>query len=429
MKKHESWESGAMNFLLARLGGILVALVIFTISVAALAQTSASSEFAVNRLGRFNQGYQNVAVGLNGKILVVWQSKTDETHDGLWAQWFSPAGEPLRGNLLLRSAKGQGYGPLIAPGAHGGVLLLWRETRRTQEADWDVLLGGELLPDGSWALKPRYLTFLGGILPRFASPLPQGGYAITLLGFRPNRTEDRTFLVLVDKDLKVIRGPSRVNATSRSIQEVGGLAVSPSGEFLVTWTQAETTILAQLFSPAGRPIAPAFKVPEDRPVEQFAGAAAALGQAGYVIVWSEFDQETGIPDLAMRLLKLDGTPRSSTLRLDPEVRFRGLQEVAADAAGNFVVVWQEGGPPDGSWDIWGRAYHPDGTPYGPKVRFNQHTNNDQTSPQVAFAPNGTFVAVWISSGQDNDRDGIYGRIFSLSQQSSFGLHSTLGPPL
>jgi hypothetical protein len=391
---------------------------------AAAAQTPLSSEFAANKLGSFPQVDQTVAVSKSGETLVVWQSITpDGKHDGMWAQWFSPLGEVIGGNVLLRSAKGQGFLPLVAPGSRGGVLVLWRETRITREGDWDVLMGGELLPDGSWALKPHYMTFLGQILPRFAAPLPQGGYAITLLGLRPNRTEDRTFLVLVDKDLRVIRGPSRVHATPRSIQEVGGLAVSPSGEFLVTWTQAETTILAQLFSPAGRPLGPAFKVPEDRPGAQYAGEAAALGKEGFVIVWSEDDPATGIPDLAMRLLRLDGTPRSSTLGLDPEVRFRGLQEVAADTAGNFVVVWQEGGPPDGSWDIWGRAYHPDGTPYGPKVRLNQHTNNDQTMPQVAFAPNGTFVAVWISSGQDGDRDGVYGRIFSLSQPNSFALPS------
>src|SRR5258708_4435778 len=224
MKKPGPVETRAM---ISRLGWILVTLVVLSVPTVSLAQTPVSPEFAANKVGIFNQGYQNVAVGANGDSLVVWQSKTDETHDGLWAQWFSPAGEPLGRNLLLRSAKGQGFGPLVAPGAKGGVLLLWRETRITHEGDWDVLMGGELLPDGSWALPPRYLTFLGGILPRFASPLPQGGYAIALLGFRPNRTEDRTFLVLVDKDLKVIRGPSRVHATPRSIQEVGGLAVRP----------------------------------------------------------------------------------------------------------------------------------------------------------------------------------------------------------
>jgi hypothetical protein len=219
-------------------------------------------------------------------------------------------------------------------------------------------------------------------------------------------------LLLTDQDLKVVRGPSPVSAVPRSSQEVGGLAMSPSGKFLMTWTQAESSILAQVFSPAGRPLANAREVPAGGSKPQYAGAAAALGDKGYVIVWSENLTNEGIPDLMFRLLKPDGTPQGVDQRLDPEIKFRGLQEVASDSAGNFLVVWQEGGdPPNGGWDIWGRLYHSDGSPYGPKVRLNQYTANDQTNVQVAAGPNGTFVAVWLSTGQDNGDDGIYGRVF------------------
>ena len=234
-------------------------------------------------------------------------------------------------------------------------------------------------------------------------------------GTRPNRIgEDRTFLVITDKDLKVVHGPTAVSPARQSSQEVGGLAVSPTGEFLVTWTEAETTILAQLFSPAGRPLAKVFKVPSGGTLPQYAGAAAPLGNNGYVIVWSENLISRGVPDLIMRLLNPDGTPRSADLGLDPLFRFRALQEVASDPAGNFLVVWQElGAPPNGVLDIFGRLYHPDGTPFGPKVRLNQHDWLNQTNAQVAAGPNGTFVVVWRSTGQDNGDDGIYGQVFAV----------------
>jgi hypothetical protein len=265
-------------------------------------------------------------------------------------------------------------------------------------------------------LRPRYITFLGSLAARFASPLPQGGYAIALLGSRPDHfTENRTFLVFTDNNLKVVHGPSAVSPTRQTSQEVGGLAMSPNGEFLVTWTEREVTILAQLFSPAGRPLGKAFKVPSGGTLPQYAGAAAPLGNNGYVVVWSENLTSRGIPDLIMRLLNPDGTPRSADLRLDPEVRFRGLQKVASDPAGNFLVVWQEGGPPDGTWDIWGRLYHPDGTPYGTKVRLNQYVVNDQTNAQVAAGPNGTFAVIWESTSQDNGDDGVYGRVFAVPE--------------
>ena len=379
------------------------------------AQTPVGPEFHANNFGKNPQGYQSVGVSTGGDFLVVWEQITPDGKAGLWSQWFSPSGYPLGKNRLLQITKSQAYAPLVSSGVHGGALVLWTETHNTTAGYWEDVIGGELLPDGSWFLPPRYITSLWALLPRFASPLPQGGYAMLVLGTRPRHfVETRTFLVLTDNNLKVAHGPTAVSPAWQASQEVGGLAVSPTGEFLVTWTEAETTILAQLFSPSGRPLAKAFKVPSGGTLPQYAGAAASLGNSGYVIVWSENLTSRGIPDLIMRLLNPDGTPRSVDLRLDPEIRFRGLQQVASDPAGNFLVVWQEGGPPPNwGWDIFGRLYHPDGTPFGPKVRLNQYVVNDQTNAQVAAGPNGTFVVVWQSTSQDNGDDGIYGRVFAV----------------
>jgi hypothetical protein len=398
----------ALDFLLA-------VFLFFSFMVKGQAQAPVGPEFHANNFGKNPQGYQSVTYSKGGEFLVVWEEMTPDGKAGLWSQWFSASGLPLGKNHLLQVTKSQAYGPLVAPGAHGGALVLWTETHNTPVTYFNALVGGELLPDGSWILPPRRITFLDQVLARFASPLPQGGYAIAILGARPTHLEeDRTFLLLTDDSLKVIRGPSPIFPAPRTTQEVGGLAMSPSGRFLITWTQAESTVLAQIFSPAGRPLSKAFTVPAGGPEQQYAGAAAPLADKGYVIVWSKNITEEATPDLFLRLFKPDGTPQEPDLRLDPEIQFRGLQEVASDTAGNFLVVWQEGGdPPNGGWDIWGRLYHPDGTPYGSKVRLNQYTINDQTNPQVAAGPNGTFVVVWQSTGQDNGDDGIYGRIFAV----------------
>jgi hypothetical protein len=400
-----------------RLASLAATFALFACMLAARAQVPMGGEFHANNFGANPPGYQSVGVSKGGAFLVVWEQITPDGKAGLWSQWFSPVGQPQGSNRLLQVTPSQAYGPLVAPGSHGGVLVFWTETHNTSVAYFNALVGGEFLPNGSWVLPPRRIAFLDQVLVRFVSPLPQGGYAIAILGARPHRNETRTFLVLTDKDLKVTHGPTAISPTLHASQEVGGLAISPTGQLLVTWTEAETTILAQLFSTAGRPLARAFKVPSEGTLPQYAGAAASLGAQGYVIVWSENLTDRGIPDLRMRLLNLDGTPRSADLRLDPEIRFRGLQEVASDASGNFLVVWQEGGdPPNGGWDIFGRLYHPDGAPFGPKVRLNQHVANDQTNAQVAAGPNGTFVVVWQSSGQDSGNDGIYGRVFAVPER-------------
>ena len=343
------------------------------------------------------RGYQSVGVSTRGDFLVVWQEITpDGKQDGLWSQWFSPSGQPLGSNRFLQVSKSQAYGPLVAPGTHGGVLVLWRETHNTTFGEWDALIGGELLPDGSWAVPAHRITFLGQLLPRFASPLPQGGYAIALLGSRANHfSEDRTFLVLTDSNLKVTHGPSPVSPVRQTIQEVGGLAVSPTGEFLVTWTEAETTILAQLFSPTGRPLAKAFTVPSGGTLPQYAGAAAPLGNTGYVIVWSENLTSQGIPDLIMRLLNPDGTPRSAHLRLDPEIRFSGAsggslgpcRKLPRGLAGRRRTSQRGLGH-------FGRLYHPDGTPFGPKCGSTNTSSTTRPTPKWRPAP--TEPSSWWS---------------------------------
>ncbi len=383
---------------------------------ASLGQTLAGPELHVNSIAKNVVGGQRVGFTTNGEFLVVWEQVTPDGKAGLWGQWFSPTGQPLGGNRLLRVTKSQPYGPVTATGAQGGVLVLWAETHSTSVESWETAVGGELLPDGSWLLRPHNITSLWALLNRFASPLPQGGYAITVLGTRlTHLVEDRTFLILTDDNLNVVLGPSPVSPSRQTSQEVGGLAVSSTGDFLVTWTEAESTILAQIFSPAGRPWANAFKVPQEAQ-RQYVAAAAPLGDKGYVVVWQVdfWDRSLSetIPELRMRLLKPDGTPQGPELRLDPEIKPRAFQEVASDAAGNFLVVWLEeavDGPHVGT-GVWGRLFHPDGTPYGPKVRLNQKITYSEADPQVAASSNGTFVVVWHRGGPYSEDDGIYGRV-------------------
>ena len=99
----------------------------------------------------------------------IWEQMTPDGKAGLWSQWFSPAGATLGSNRLLQVTESQAYGPLVAPGSHGGVLVLWTETHNTSVAYFNALVGGELLPDGSWALPPRRITFLDQVLVRFAA--------------------------------------------------------------------------------------------------------------------------------------------------------------------------------------------------------------------------------------------------------------------
>jgi hypothetical protein len=95
--------------------------------------------------------------------------------------------------------------------------------------------------------------------------------------------------------------------------------------------------------------------------------------------------------------------------------FRG--GLSQDADGNFVVAYSrlvEG--PLGPSDVYVRRISRTGVPLGHEVRANTYLAGEQTNPQVAASPDGQFLVVWQSAGEDGSSDGIYGRRFSAEGQ-------------
>jgi cysteine-rich repeat protein len=95
--------------------------------------------------------------------------------------------------------------------------------------------------------------------------------------------------------------------------------------------------------------------------------------------------------------------------------------VGADAAGNFVVVWADGGNPhlwsqddpvadgqDGSArGIFAQRYASNGSRIGGEFQVNSYTTGDQAYPRVAMNSSGEFVVVWNSQYPD-DPNYLYG---------------------
>ena len=77
-------------------------------------------------------------------------------------------------------------------------------------------------------------------------------------------------------------------------------------------------------------------------------------------------------------------------------------------AGGFVVVWDSNGQDGDRYGVYGRRYGADGSPVGSEVQINQHTVGEQYVPAVAGAPDGRFVVVWQSDGQDGHNGGVFG---------------------
>ncbi len=87
-------------------------------------------------------------------------------------------------------------------------------------------------------------------------------------------------------------------------------------------------------------------------------------------------------------------------------------DVAFDADGNSVVVWESYLQDGAGWGIFGQRFDAAGSKAGSEFRVNSTTAGDQRFAAVAMAPGGAFTVVW--RGSDASGDGIRGRRFSSS---------------
>lgn len=127
--------------------------------------------------------------------------------------------------------------------------------------------------------------------------------------------------------------------------------------------------------------------------------ATAMNAAGAaVVVWTSFNA-SGEGDIFAQAYTPTGT------KLGFEVRVNGFitgdqqqPDVAADALGNFVVVWAGRGAGDDQ-GIFAQRFSALGAAQGGPILVNNFVAGRQSQPAVAMAPNGSFVVTWTSDEQ------------------------------
>src|SRR5260221_9327999 len=96
-----------------------------------------------------------------------------------------------------------------------------------------------------------------------------------------------------------------------------------------------------------------------------------------------------------------GVPQADEFRVNSTVaNDQSLPDVAMNAVGVAVVVWQSMGQDGSGWGIYAQRYDAAGAAAGAEFRVNTTLLGDQDHPSVAMDGQGRFVVCWrgISSG-------------------------------
>ena len=381
----------------------LLGLALLSPAVSLAAPARLGPELQVNVETQGMQRTPDVAVSSDGSYLVVWISEAQDPPPApprgldVIGRFYDADGAPRGDEFRVHSAPGGNQvSPRTAVDRDGNYLVLWEDDKK--------LYARSFRPDGSpWStenvISPSVEPWFQGAA---VAADPAGGFVVA---WAEGATARSLRAVRLDG-----RGAYRGNQVEVRAADLTGfwpqVAVSPAGGFVVTWNEASnakgTTIQARLFSPTDQPIGAEIQVAASDLLNQVSplGAVPVFHSDGsFSVAWlSVTSRYEGT--LYARTYEAAGTPRGAVIPLGalPGAAYYGGLDVAADAEGNLLLLWEENRDTT-SGEVFGRLFDPSWQPLDDVFRVNTFNRFDQSEAAVAAGEDGRFVAVW-GSGED-----------------------------
>jgi len=211
----------------------------------------------------------------------------------------------------------------------------------------------------------------------------------------------------------------RVNTFTTDHQADSAVAMSPSGDFVITWVSlvqdgSDAGVFAQRFSADGAPQGSEFQVNAYTTSVQAEPAVAMAADGSFVITWTQDPDLFGRGVFAQRFDAV-GTRLGSEFKVSSWATATQSDSMIAMAHdGNFVVVWQDNISLDFAEGIYARRFDASGVPLGSDFHVNAYSTENQFAANVAMSPGGDFVITWSSHEQDGDSNGVYAQRYNAA---------------
>ena len=402
-------------------------LVALTLSpYAALAQGNPTGpEFRINTFTTGFQAFQSVAVQPGGEFVVVWHSAgQDGSGYGVFAQRYDPLGAPagpeFRVNTFTPGA--QSYANVAATRAGtGAFVVVWSSTGQDGSA---AGVFAQRYDVGGTPLGPEFrvntYTAYNQDYPAAAAD-GAGNFVVVWRSASQDGSGYGVFGQRYSSSGAPLGPEFRVNTYTTGNQYFHTrVAVDQDGDFVVVWTSdagqdgSGPSVMGQRYASTGVPQGPEFLVNTYTTGNQRYPSVITDDPGNFVVLWNSFGQNGDLPGVFGQRYASSGAPLGGEFRVNTHTT--GLQVVfsaAADAGGNFVVVWHDGSGADGSsYGVFGQRFDSSAAPLGPEFLANTFTPAAQSVPSVGANALGQFVVAWSSYGQDGSDYGVFGQRYT-----------------
>lgn len=199
------------------------------------------------------------------------------------------------------------------------------------------------------------------------------------------------------------------------------VAADSAGNFVVVWQrESYGGTVARRYASDGTPLGPEFVVNGDGyyPYPEYQHArnpsVASDASGNFVVAWESYDCE-GYGGVCARRFDSGGTALGPEFKVDGVAYYGYNPKVAADADGDFVVVWVEY---QSSIPVVARRFDGSGAALGAQFQVNTYTtgccgysivDEDFDSVEVASDASGGFMVIWNRDSPATP--GVFGRVY------------------
>ena len=211
----------------------------------------------------------------------------------------------------------------------------------------------------------------------------------------------------------------QVNEYTDGYQSFPSVAMAPDGRLVVVWQSmmqdGDTNgIYAQVYDASGNPVGGEFRVNSHTIGSQNHPRVAMAPDGRFMVVWSSGAQDSdGSTGIYAQMYSANGTPDGTEFSVNTYVNnTQDAPDVAAGPDGSFIVVWESWGQDGEGYGIYGQRYGSDGSPVGSEFQVNTSSDSNQQYPRVTVGGDGRFVVVWQGYDQYTSSYDIYGQRYS-----------------
>jgi hypothetical protein len=387
---------------------------------ASAAQVPAGAEFQVNVTTTGFQRQPSVGSAADGRFVIAWGGDTDGSGQGTFARRFAPDGAAGPQFQVNTTTGGNQAGvpdrTRVAFDERGNFVVVW--TGDGDGSDYGVFgqrhdasgarIGAEFLVN-------QYTT--GSQFDAAVSMGADGRFVVAWASYLQDGSSAAVMARFYFRDGSPIGQEFRLNTFTTGLQRAPAVAMRTDGGFVALWADGfqdgdGAGIVATRVDAAGAFLIPPFVVNSFTAGAQSYPAVAMDADGDFVVVWQSRYQDGDAHGVYGRRFSSSMTAQGAEFRVhEVAAGDQTMPAVAADAAGDFIVVWLLAGG-DGSFSgVTGRRFDRNGAPRGQEFVVNSYTTHQQIDARVASDAVGNFVVTWTSYYQDGDRTSVQGQRF------------------